>query len=222
MKHYVYRLDDPITKEFYIGSRSCTCKIEDDTYTGSYKTWKPQDKSRLVKTILKFNFRKRETCIKYEANIIKENINDVLNRNYHIPNEGFHTNGMTGKLHWLYGKVRRPEVRLKISKSHIGKKMSESSKLKNRLARLGKVYSEKTRLSMSMAAKGKILTESHRKNISRAKYRKILQYDMDDNFIKEWDALCIVSEKLGIDKTGIQHCCAGKTKSSGSFKWKYK
>ena len=23
MKHYVYRLDDPITNEFYIGSRSC-------------------------------------------------------------------------------------------------------------------------------------------------------------------------------------------------------
>jgi len=93
MKHYVYRLEDPITNEFYIGSRSCKCDIKDDPYMGSYYTWKPEDKSILVKTILKSNFRKRETCIKYEAKIIKENIDTKLNRNYHIPKAGFHTMG---------------------------------------------------------------------------------------------------------------------------------
>jgi len=93
MKHYVYRLDDPITKEFYIGSRSCKYNIEDDPYMGSYCAWKPEDKSRLVKTILKSNFRKRETAIKYESALIKENIDNILNRNYNIPTDGWHTTG---------------------------------------------------------------------------------------------------------------------------------
>jgi hypothetical protein len=93
MKHYVYRLDDPITKEFYIGSRSCKTEIENDKYLGSYYTWKPKNKQRLVKTILKSNFNKKELAISYEATLIKENIDNPLNRNYHIPNKGFHTLG---------------------------------------------------------------------------------------------------------------------------------
>lgn len=30
MKHYTYRLDNPITGEFYFGSRSCDCDPLDD------------------------------------------------------------------------------------------------------------------------------------------------------------------------------------------------
>ena len=88
MKYYVYRLDDPITKEFYFGSRQCKCDIENDPYMGSMSTWSP-DKSKLIKSILKSDFENRETALQYESNIIKENIKHPLNRNYHVPNKGF-------------------------------------------------------------------------------------------------------------------------------------
>jgi len=89
MNFYVYRLDDPITNEFYIGSRQCECSVESDSYMGSYTHWKPDDKGRLVKTILKTNFRKRETTNKFEAKLIRENIKNPLNKNAHIPGIGF-------------------------------------------------------------------------------------------------------------------------------------
>ena len=90
---YVYKLDDPITGEYYYGSRQCHCPIKDDTYMGSYVSWKPKDKSRLIKTIVKSNFRKRETAVKYESKLIKEHIDNKLNRNYHIPPNTFRYTG---------------------------------------------------------------------------------------------------------------------------------
>ena len=80
---------DPITNEFYYGSRSCDCNPEDDPYMGSYAAWYPEDKSRLIKTILKSNFRKRSTAVVHEAKLIKKDIKHPLNRNYHIPNKDF-------------------------------------------------------------------------------------------------------------------------------------
>ena len=94
MYHYVYRLDHIETGEFYIGSRSSKYHPTMDKYMGSMVSWKP-DKSKLIKKIIKDDFKNREGAIKYEAELITENINDSLNRNFHIPGKGFHTVGLT-------------------------------------------------------------------------------------------------------------------------------
>lgn len=139
MKHYVYRLHDPITKEYYIGSRSCECKIEDDDYMGSMQTWKPTDSSKLVKTILKSNFRKRETAIRYESKIIKENINNPLNRNYNIPTEGWHT----------LGKKHTEETRSKIKQKRAKQTLTEIQLHVLRTNNLGKKFSKEHRDKIS-------------------------------------------------------------------------
>jgi len=94
MYHYVYRLDHIETGEFYIGSRSSKYHPTMDKYMGSMVSWKP-DKSKLIKKIIKDDFKNREDAIKYEAVLITENIKDSLNRNFHIPGKGFHTVGLT-------------------------------------------------------------------------------------------------------------------------------
>jgi hypothetical protein len=92
--YYIYKLEHIETKEFYFGSRGCKCEPEkDNDYLGSMYIWKP-DKTKLIKTIIKI-FETREEAISKEADFIKENINNPLNRNYHIPNKGYHVNGMT-------------------------------------------------------------------------------------------------------------------------------
>lgn len=91
--HYVYKIVDLITGEFYIGSRSCKCKVEDDCYMGSYYTWKPDDNAQLVKEIIKSDFNTRDEAVMHEADLIKKCINDKLNKNYHIPIAGFHSHG---------------------------------------------------------------------------------------------------------------------------------
>ena len=93
MRFYVYKLEHVETGEFYFGSRGCKCLPEKDVkYLGSMYVWKP-DKNKLIKTILKDVISREEAYI-YEAKLIEENINNTLNRNYHIPNKGYNTYGI--------------------------------------------------------------------------------------------------------------------------------
>lgn len=50
----------------------------------------------------------------------------------------------------------------------------------------------------------------------------VLQYDMNNNFIKEFKNALEVLTVLGINKTNLSANCLGKSKSSGGFIFKYK
>jgi hypothetical protein len=115
MKHYVYKITDIKTNEFYIGSRSCSCNPKNDSYMGSMKQWKPNDADNLIKEIIKSDFTNREDAIQYESNLISQFINDKLNRNYHIPTKGFHVAGL----------VKTEEQRKNISKIRIDKELAK-------------------------------------------------------------------------------------------------
>ena len=52
--------------------------------------------------------------------------------------------------------------------------------------------------------------------------KKTLQYDLNDNFIKEWNCVRDIERELKISNEAISHCCTGKTKTAGGYKWKYK
>jgi len=107
--YYVYKLTDPITKEFYIGSRECKCDPYKDPYKGSMSTWKPENKERLDKEILCMDFKDRTSAIAYESILIRENITDPLNQNYHIPSENFHCSG-TVVVSDQFGKIFRISI----------------------------------------------------------------------------------------------------------------
>ena len=92
MYHYVYKLEHVETGEFYIGSRSSKKHPSLDNYLGSMKVWRP-DKTKLKKTILRDDFLDRDSAILFESEEISKKIKNNLNRNYHIPSIGFHTQG---------------------------------------------------------------------------------------------------------------------------------
>lgn len=50
--------------------------------------------------------------------------------------------------------------------------------------------------------------------------RAILQYDINNNFIKEWD--CIQDAQRELNLHHISECCYGKRKKCGNFIWKFK
>lgn len=54
--------------------------------------------------------------------------------------------------------------------------------------------------------------------------KKILQYDIDGNFIREWNGYYQIKQELGIKKTNISACCLmrGSAKSIGGFVWRHK
>lgn len=93
MNFYIYKVEHIETKEFYIGSRGCKCIPEEDKkYLGSMSVWKP-DKSKLIKWIILKNFKTRSDAFIEESKLISENIDNPLNRNYHIPNKGYNVYG---------------------------------------------------------------------------------------------------------------------------------
>ena len=136
-----------------------------------------------------------------------------------------------------------PLQRKKISKSKKGKKMSSESSLKKRKSMLGipKHTEESKSLigqknskpnpKISKALKGKSKSKKHCQNISEGKKGKlypelckiIIQYDLDGNFIKEWNnykELIINNPNFNIHN--IYRCCNGGQKTSYGYKWKYK
>lgn len=50
---------------------------------------------------------------------------------------------------------------------------------------------------------------------------KVNQYDLQNNFIKQWDSLRDVQRELNIFAVGISRCCKGKQKTAGNYKWRY-
>lgn len=52
--------------------------------------------------------------------------------------------------------------------------------------------------------------------------KPILQYDLDDNFIREWESIISAEKGLKIKKGRIQKALSKNYKTSCGYKWKYK
>jgi hypothetical protein len=54
------------------------------------------------------------------------------------------------------------------------------------------------------------------------KGKNILQYDLNNNLIREWENITIASNTLNLSISNISSCLRSKTKQAGGFIWKYK
>lgn len=78
------------------------------------------------------------------------------------------------------------------------------------------------RLKLSKAAFGKKMSESAKKKMGDNQKLPVLQYDLNGNFIKEWDGIIDATKEVGKHSTNIMRCCQGKFKQAYGFIWKYK
>ena len=136
----------------------------------------------------------------------------------------------------LYGEKKADTIKKKMSNSQIGKKkitddgkkrLSEfnknkivSSETKDKISKslighkrnLGKFHTIDTKLKISNSKKG---------SIPHNKY-KIIQYDMNMNFIKEWDSATDAGLKLNISQGNITLVINNIRKTASGFIWKKK
>lgn len=52
--------------------------------------------------------------------------------------------------------------------------------------------------------------------------RAILQFDLNGEFIREWESIAAAGLAISINPGGISRCCNGKMFQSGGFMWAYK
>jgi hypothetical protein len=211
MKHYVYKIEDIITGEFYFGSRSYNGNPIDDLYMGSMKTWKPI-KSNLIKIIINDTFTNRDSATIYEKKIIKESINHPLNRNYNIPNIGFPVcafgikNPNYGKTHTIQWKFTHSE------------KMKEYYK-SNKASNLGKKFDENWKNNIS---KGRKLLKIAKGSSNPNSYGKVKIVDLKGDVLI-FDTAKEASEKLKTDRfTLTNHCKHNTSYKRGKYKgWNF-
>lgn len=90
-----------------------------------------------------------------------------------------------------------------------------------------------TREKLSKANKGRKASEETKRKIGEAhkglhlggkspQARKILQYDLDGNFIKEWDSLKDIERALNVSYSAIWKVCNGERKQVKDCIWRYK
>jgi hypothetical protein len=104
---------------------------------------------------------------------------------------------------------------------------TEEQKQKISNSKLGHIVSKETKLKMSISnSKPKPLGfgDKLRKpnTILTSYYKPLLQYDLEGNFIKEWNSGKEVSKMLKINRASLSSALTGKNKTAGGFVWHYK
>ena len=216
LTHYVYRLKNPTTSEFYIGVRSCSgAAINDTQYMGSMHTWNT-DKSQLIKTIIDDSFLNRTDANFKEIELLKECINNPLNRNYNIPSVGF----------CCFGIKRTDEYKKNLSNSKKLLYQTNPQLIENNK----KIQKDRWNLDNVRSDWSKKMTQINstdqyrekQRNSAKDKCKPVLQFSKSGEFIAEYGSIHSAARILNIDKTCISRNCNNKYKSAFGYVWKYK
>lgn len=128
---------------------------------------------------------------------------------------------------FLTGSKHSKITRKKMSESRKGIKHTEESKKKMGESRKGhEMYNDEWREKISKSLKGKKRTKKQKNNIAKGmkgntnRRKKISQFDMEGNFIKEWDSMLEAAQSLGkLQGAAISEACKGIRDSAYGYKW---
>lgn len=144
----------------------------------------------------------RNGTIKQER-ILKQTID---NNGYLIV--GLHKNNKAKKVcvHWLVASAFIPKKETDEVINHI-----DGNKLNNTLNNLERcTQSHNVKESIRLG-----LQIPHNK-------KPVIQYDLQENFVKEWKSACEAERQLKISQANISACCRGVRKTTGKFIWRFK
>ena len=103
----------------------------------------------------------------------------------------------------------------------MGKKLSQDTKIK---------LSKNKKENFSKEHLDKMLKAFHKSKCYKILRKSILQYDLNDNFIKEWESITkaaehyskILNKNIKSIGSKISLVCKGKRKKTINYIWKYK
>ena len=226
--HYVYKIVDPVTDEFYIGVRSCSGSYENDKYMGSYCSWKPENKDRLEKEILCL-LPSREIANELEVNLIENFIDDELNRNDCVPSIGFYSSGknfipLSGVNHPLTKPILQYNLKGEFIKEWDSPVVykNKTGKCKDTIMACALGYNKIShgyiwKYKQDVNNKNDIDIYKH---FSDSYYKYVKQYDAyTGEFVNEYYSITYAAKKLGLSSINISRCLNNKQKTSGGYIW---
>jgi group I intron endonuclease len=238
----IYKITNPSNK-IYIG-QSINIKKRWQYYKSQYHN-KKDKQNKLFNSLKKYGPENHKFEIIEECTIKQLNEREIYWGNYYKctdSNIGLNLRELGKQGQWT------DEAKSKLSKVQLGKSRHTSeSKAKISIALKGTKYTDEQRQKCSdnSGMKGrpniaggskkgwKRSDDSKEKirqsktgikqpKISKALSKPVLQYDLNDNIIKEWSSIKEAAEALGIRETGISLCCNNKLKTSNKYVWKFK
>lgn len=126
------------------------------------------------------------------------------------------------------GRITRPFVHRLVAEAFIPNPNNlpeinhkDENKLNNEVSNLEWCT---TKYNANYGTRNKRIGESNKKNGTyerQAKERSYIinQYDLYDNFIKQWNSATEIERVTGYLKSNILRCCHGKTKTAYGYKW---
>lgn len=230
-KGVIYKITNPSGK-IYIGQ---TINLKDRV--SRYKRYQCKNQKRLYYSLKKYGFDLHTITIIEEVNIdiLMEREKfwiEELKVNFTKYKDGNGLNLCDGGIGSI-GRVASEEFKIKNSKLHKGKKLSDETKKKISLSSIGRKHSEESKIKMSNSSKGKLLSEETKNKISLSLkgrndhcFKKaIYQIDPDtDSIIEEFDSVISAAKKIG----NVSYCgniisvCRGRLNKAYNYKWKYK
>lgn len=227
MRHYLYRhirLDK--NEPFYIGigtKQPRTHNTVKSEYRRAHETNRKE--SYIWNNIV--NKTSYEIEILFESddyNFIKEKEIEFISLYGRINNNTGILSNMTDGGDGFIGYIPSKE---KIEKHKIfmtGRKQSQEEKQKRNESRKGYLHSEETKLKISNSHKGKKTSKEHLEKLYKgqilANSKSINQYDLEGNFIRDWESATIAGKELNLHLVSIRNCVRGITKTSGGYIWK--
>jgi hypothetical protein len=145
---------------------------------------------------------------------IKENIYIIGSRVYERLKQEY-SQMLTGKKHSKETCIKKSNKMKEIwsSKSYEEKQLISSKRQKTKLKNGTNKISKTTAENISKSLQGRKITWDRGVN------KKILQFDLEGNFIKEWNSIAEASRSV---KGDVGSHLIGRQKTAGGYIWKYK
>lgn len=230
-KIYVGQSTD-IEKRFK-GYKKLYCKKQVKLYNSLKKYGVENHKFEIIEECSLEELDKQETYWKQQYNTVENGLNcsyyDFSPMKGNIHND--HTKRKISQSKIGHICYKDPERGRKISQSNKGKKHSEEACLKKSQANKGRPKPKGFGEIISKNKKGVSLgkmSKEHKNKISKSllgRFSKpIIQYDKQNNFIKEWSSIREANISLGKSPDGgsIPTHLKGKLKQAYGFIWEYK
>ncbi len=233
----IYKLTSPSGKSYIGQSNNIELRMK------NYKSNLCKNQTRLYNAINKYGFdnfsieyikiveyyisedKIQEFLNRYEIYYIKKY--DTIENGYNLRSggsRGRHSQESKNKIsNANRNRIFSIEHKQKLSDSHIGYIVpkSQRDKISIRSKKIG--ISLETRSKMIESRKGYRPTIETLEKSSKAHIRNcVLQFDLDGNFIKEWECAVYAAKELGFTVSSIYACCNNQQKYHNGYIWKYK